>query len=309
MGAAGGATGAMIEATGLGKRYGSTVAVAGLDLAIEAGSCVALVGANGSGKSTTLQMLSTLLPPSAGTARIAGCDLVRDPVGVRAAIGMVFQETALDRTLTVGDNLRFAGALYDLPADQVARRSQELLALFELEGRRATPVAALSGGMRRAVDIARGMLHQPSVLLLDEPTTGLDLGNRRSVWRHLERARREQRTTLLLATHLLDEAADCDLVIFMQGGQVIGQGRPLELIAALGAWVLELAGSPLATAPFAHLGEHRRDGARLSIMLRDAAFSLASLDQAALARLDTVTLRRPMLEDVYQRQFGGTSPA
>lgn len=296
----------MIHAEGLGKRYGAAIAVHALDLSVAPGSCLGLLGANGSGKSTTIQLLSTLLSPSHGVARIAGCDLVKDAVRVRAAIGLVFQETALDRTLTVRENLRFAGALYGMPQSLIESRATELLTLFELESSRDVPVGKLSGGMRRAVDIARGLLHRPQVLLLDEPTTGLDPINRRSLWRYLQRIRREHGTTLVVATHLLDEAGDCDEVLFMRAGQVIGYGQPRELTAALGAHVLELCGSAQALARFDHLGTSRQLGAMVSRCIRDPGFTLASLDQQALAELDSVTVRRVGLEDVYVALLGRT---
>jgi ABC-2 type transport system ATP-binding protein len=289
----------MIRAEGLSRSFGATRAVDGLDLSIDAGCCFGLLGANGSGKSTTIQLLATLLLPSAGTATVAGHRTDREPVKVRAAIGMVFQDAALDRALSVDDNLRFAGALCGLPPAAVAARSGELLALFEIAEKRDQAVATLSGGQRRAVDIARALLHRPAVLLLDEPTTGLDPVNRRTLWTFLRRLCREQGTTLLVSTHLLDEAGDCDRVLFMARGRALGGGRPHELIARAGAHVLELTGDEEATSAFAGLGPGRRDGPVYRVRIHDPAFTINQLDAQALARLSAVTLRRPRLEDVY----------
>jgi ABC-2 type transport system ATP-binding protein len=279
----------MIRAEGLCRCFGATRAVDCLDLSIAAGCCFGLLGANGSGKSTTLQLLGTLLVPSAGVAMVAGHRVDREPVKVRAALGMVFQEAALDRAMTVTENLRFA--------------------LFEIAEKRDSPVATLSGGQRRAVDIARALLHRPSVLLLDEPTSGLDPVNRRTLWRFLRRLCAEQGTTLLVATHLLDEAGDCDQVLFMARGRALGAGRPHELIAEAGAFILELTGDEAATMAFANLGLGRRDGTIYSLRIMDPAFTISQLDAQALSRLSAVTLRRPRLEDVYldlHRQEAGT---
>src|SRR3989441_9506852 len=154
-----------VRASGLVKRYGQLVAVDGLDLDIPSGQFFGLLGPNGSGKTTTIHMLATLIRPSAGSAQVAGFDIGRNAVKARESIGIVFQESALDRTLTVAENLRFAGLLQNLPPRTISERSSELLELFGLGQYRATPVAALSGGMRRALDIVRGVLHRPKVLL------------------------------------------------------------------------------------------------------------------------------------------------
>jgi ABC-2 type transport system ATP-binding protein len=289
----------MIRSEGLCRIFGATRAVDGLDLSISAGSCFGLLGANGSGKSTTIQLLGTLLRPSSGTAVVAGHRVDREPVKVRAALGLVFQDAALDRSLTVMENLRFAGALSGLAGATVATRSSELLTLFEIADKRDSLVAKLSGGQRRMVDIARALLHRPSVLLLDEPTSGLDPLNRRTLWRFLRRLCSEQGTTLLVATHLLDEAGECDEVLFMARGRALGHGRPRELIARTGAFILEVTGDEAATTAFAGLGNGRRDGATLSVRITDPGFTLAQLDAQALARLSAVTLRSPRLEDVY----------
>ncbi len=289
----------MIRTEGLCRSFGATQAVSGLDLSIAAGCCFGLLGANGSGKSTTIQLLATLLRPSAGVALVAGHRVDRAPVQVRAALGLVFQEVALDRALSARENLDFAGALSGMARAAVRARSNELLALFDLSERADQPVARLSGGQRRLVDIARALLHRPPVLLLDEPTTGLDPINRRTLWRFLRRLCSEHGTTLLVSTHLLDEAGDCDQVLLMARGRALIRGSPQQLVAQAGAFVLELSGEEAATAPFAGLGPARAEGGTLCVRIMDPAFTLNRLDPAALARLGAVTLRRPRLEDVY----------
>jgi ABC-2 type transport system ATP-binding protein len=245
-------------------------------------------------------MLATLLAPSTGQAWIAGKEIGKDPVGVRAAIGLVFQDTALDRSLSVDENLRFAGALYGLSRAEIRERSAELLALFELTEKSAVPVARLSGGQRRALDIARGVLHRPRVLFLDEPTTGLDLINRRAVWRFLDRLRAQHGTTLVLTTHLLEEATSCDDVLFLKAGATIAHDTPAQLIARLGAFVLDVEDGEVAAATaFTGLGDSISSGSGRTFRITDPDFTLAGLDPQQVARVRSVRLRRPDLNDVY----------
>lgn len=293
---------AAIETVALSKRYGAVQAVHGLDLSIAEGAFFGLLGRNGSGKTTTLHILSTLVRPTSGQARVAGFDVVHAPVAVRRTLGVVFQESALDRNLTVFENLRFAGALAGLPAKMVCERATELLDLFELGERRDVRVASLSGGMRRAVDIARGVLHRPRVLLLDEPTSGLDLINRRAVWRFLWRLREEEGTTLVLCTHYLEEAEGCVEVAFMREGVLIGRGRPADLCSRLAAYILEVeSGTPAATARelSGTLGEPLAAGERMQFRVKSEAFSLGDLPPNLKARIRALQLRHPGLEDVY----------
>jgi ABC-2 type transport system ATP-binding protein len=284
------------------KQYGDVTALAGLNLNIPRGQFFGLLGRNGSGKTTSLHLLSTLIRPSSGQAQVAGRDVLTDPVEVRRAVGLVFQESALDRNLTVSENLRFAGALYQLSAREVRARMDELLQLFDLSSKRDTPVAALSGGMRRAVDIARGVLHRPEVLLLDEPTTGLDVINRRAVWRFLQNLRKEFGLSLILSTHYLEEAEDCEQVVFMRQGCVIGAGDPAELVNKLGAYILEIRAED-SKRPIEHLrpllGDPIVEGGTVSFRVHDEEFPIVELQQELRAHARAIQLRRPDLNDVY----------
>ncbi|MGH8593880.1 MAG: ABC transporter ATP-binding protein [Gammaproteobacteria bacterium] len=291
-----------IEASGVSKCYGDVWALEPLDLVIRRGEFFGLLGHNGSGKTTTLHLFSTLVRPTAGRIRVAGHDVTREPVAVRRAIGLVFQESALDRTLTVEENLRLAGALYQLPARVVSERINQLLSLFELGDRRGMAVAKLSGGMRRAVDIARGVLHQPEILFLDEPTIGLDVLNRRAIWRFLDGLRKDHGVTIVLSTHYLEEAASCDRAAFLKAGRIIGQGQPQQLIAALGAYILELetdSASRHATLFHPQLGTPIVEGNRLLFRIKDGDFSIADLDRKLRAEVKGWHLRHPDLNDVY----------
>src|SRR2546427_799932 len=184
-------------------------------------------------------------PKTCASRGCSGFDVGRNAVKAREAIGIVFQESALDRTLTVAENLRFAGLLQNLPLRTISERSRELLELFGLNQYRATPVAALSGGMRRALDIVRGVLHQPKVLFLDEPTIGLDIPNRRRIWRFIERLRAHNAMTVLLTTHYLEEAVVCDRVSFIRKGRLVECGAPRALVDDLGKHILEIEGADI----------------------------------------------------------------
>jgi ABC-2 type transport system ATP-binding protein len=297
------AAGAAIYASGLTKRYGDVLAVAGLDLQIPAGQFFGLLGPNGSGKTTTIHMLATLIRPTSGTARVADCDVVRNATRAREAIGLVFQESALDRTLTVAENLRFAGLLHDLPAKVISTRTAELLDLFGLTDKRDKPVATLSGGMRRALDIARGVLHHPRILFLDEPTIGLDLPNRRKIWRFIERLRVQTGMTLLLTTHYLEEADRCDRVAFIRAGKLVESGAPSELVARLGGHILEVEAvnlDEMVALIEPQLGPALRDGDTAMFRSREEGYSSLAQLQAKLGAQTTAwRVRRPNLNDVF----------
>ena len=285
---------------GLTKRFGDVVAVDGLGFSVASGACVGLLGPNGSGKSTTLQMLATLLHPDTGHVVVAGIDVARDPVAARKALGIVFQDSALDRGMTAEENLHFASALHGLPSAVARERVSELLALFELEAKREVLVAALSGGQRRALDIARGVLHRPRLLLLDEPTAGLDPANRRALWRFLRRLSREQGTALLVTTHQMDEAGDCERVLFLRAGRCVGQGTPTELLATLGAFMLDVErGDTDPALLFPGLGAGLVQGEVTSFRIANPSFALAELEPTAVSRARSLRLRRPDLNDAW----------
>jgi ABC-2 type transport system ATP-binding protein len=291
-----------IHATGLCKNYGATRAVDHLDLTVPEGQFFGLLGPNGSGKTTTIHMLTTLARPTQGQASVAGHDVRRESVAVRRAIGLVFQDSALDRTLTVDENLRFAGMLRNLPAAVIRQRSDELLDLFRLRERRDKPVLTLSGGMRRALDIARGVLHRPRILFLDEPTLGLDVPSRRGIWRFIERLRREEGMTVFLTTHYLEEAEECDHVAFLAAGKIIGDGAPKALVQSLGSYIIEIESDPLeplVAALSPRLGPCLQDGAKASFRVQDEHFNFTDLQRELDERVHAVRWRRPNLNDVF----------
>lgn len=291
-----------IKTSGLTKRYGQAVAVEALDLQVEAGQCYGLLGPNGAGKSTTIHMLTTMTSPSAGQAWIAGQAVAADPVAIRRIVGLVFQDSALDRTMTVDENLQFAAALYGIPKKQANQRIEELLAVFSLESRRNAKLLTLSGGQRRAVDIARGVLHRPSVLFLDEPTIGLDLPNRRAIWRFVEQLRREHGMTVFLTTHYLEEAAACDQVDFIQQGKLQKGGKPADLIQQLAAYVLEIECANIEQVMATlrpQFGRPIVEDEQLSFVINDSDTDFHALQQSLGDSINAMRWRKPNLNDVY----------
>ena len=291
-----------IQTTELSKTYGELQAVDRLQLTIPAGQFFGLLGPNGSGKTTTIHMLTTLARPTSGQASVAGHDVLKESVAVRREVGLVFQESALDRTLTVDENLRFAGMLRNLSRTTIRQRSDELLDLFNLRERRRMKVAALSGGMRRALDIARGVLHRPRILFLDEPTLGLDVSSRRAIWRFIERLRREEGMTVFLTTHYLEEVEACDQVAFLASGRIIGTGSPEYLVGRFGHYVLEIDSADLdaiAGLLLPRLGSCLKEGATASFRVVDEHFSFAELQAELNESVQAVRWRRPNLNDVF----------
>src|SRR2546426_6820094 len=219
----------VIEAKGLVKKYKESVAVAGIDLEVHAGEIFGFLGPNGAGKSTTISMLCTLLTPTAGVARVAGIDVVHDPAAVRQRIGLVFQDPSLDDQLTGRENLEFHAFIYSVPASIRRQRIDEMLELLQLTERAGSQVRTFSGGMKRRLEIARGMLHEPQILFLDEPTLGLDPQTRQSIWNHLNELRTKKGVTILMTTHYMDEAEYCNRIAIIDHGKILALGTPEEL--------------------------------------------------------------------------------
>ncbi len=225
---------AAIEVEGIVRRFGDFTAVDGIRFSVAEGEIFGLLGPNGAGKSTLIRTLTTLVPPTAGTARVAGCDVVRDAAGVRRAIGVIPQNLTSDRELTVRENLSLFAQLHDVPRKRRPLIIAELLAAVQLEEWADKPVKFLSGGMRRRVEIARGLVHRPRILFLDEPTTGLDPVSRAAVWQMLRKLKAEQDLTVVLTTHYLDEAdALCDRIAIVDHGTLVALDTPLALKASL----------------------------------------------------------------------------
>jgi ABC-2 type transport system ATP-binding protein len=232
----------MIETTGLTKYFGSLAAVNGISFSVRKGEVFGLLGPNGAGKTTTIRMLTTLSFPSSGGARVAGYDVVADPLRVKKAIGVVPQMLNLDIDLTAAENLEYHGRLHRMDREDRETRTEELLKFVGLWEKRDTPVEHLSGGMRRRLLIARGLMHRPRIVFMDEPTVGLDPQARRMIWGLIEELKRGG-ITILLTTHYIEEAdALCDRVAIMRRGDIIALDNPSVLKTGVGRYVLECLG-------------------------------------------------------------------
>jgi ABC-2 type transport system ATP-binding protein len=223
-----------IAAEGLVKRYGDVEAVKGINLDVRPGEVFGFLGPNGAGKSTTIKMFCTLVRPTGGRAAVAGFDVAAQPDRVRAGIGLVFQDPSLDDQLTASENLAFHAAIYDVPSRVATARIPEVLRMVELEDRARSLVKTFSGGMKRRLEIARGILHTPQVLFLDEPTIGLDPQTRRHIWAYLLDLRTREGVTVFMTTHYMDEAAYCDRIAIIDHGRIQAVGTPAELKAQVG---------------------------------------------------------------------------
>ena len=219
----------IIEVEHLVKRFGGTAAVDDVSFAVEPGELFAFLGPNGAGKTTTINILCTLLAPTSGTTRVAGFDCLRQPTQVRARIGIIFQDPSLDERLTAWENLLFHAMIYHVPRRERRERIEQVLAMVELTDRRSTIVKRFSGGMKRRLEIARGLLHRPTLLFLDEPTIGLDPQTRRRLWAFIGRLRQESQMTIFLTTHYLEEAEVCDRVAIMDHGRLVALDTPAVL--------------------------------------------------------------------------------
>lgn len=294
---------AAVETNDLGRNFGPRAALSGVTLSIRAGEMFALLGPNGSGKTTLFRILSTLLAPSAGMARVGGCDVVGEAMAVRHQIGVVFQSPALDPQLTVEENLRCAGSLYGLRGADLVARLRSAAEALGLSDRLADRVQSLSGGLQRRVEIAKCLLPRPRVLLLDEPSTGLDPAAREGLRVTLERVRRESEVTVVMTTHLLEEAERCDRVAILHRGRLVACETPAELRGRLGTDVAVVSG-PEPEALAARVREMfgwplSVRGERLRVEVPAGGDAAGRLVSALGAAADSVTVGRPTLEDVF----------
>jgi ABC-2 type transport system ATP-binding protein len=223
-----------IEVRSLVKNYDEVEAVRGVEFEVATGEVFGFLGPNGAGKTTTINMLCTLVTPTAGSAKVAGHDVVRERDDVRRNIGLVFQDPTLDNYLTAVQNLRLHAELYGLKRDVVAPRIRQVLEMVGLWERKDSPVGTFSGGMRRRLEIARGMMHSPRVLFLDEPTIGLDPQTRRSIWTYIAELKEREEITIFMTTHYMDEAEWCDRIAIMDNGEIVALDAPDTLKAQVG---------------------------------------------------------------------------
>ncbi len=299
-----------IRVAGLEKRFGDVEAVRGVSFDVQAGETFGFLGPNGAGKSTTINMLCTLLRPSAGRASVAGFDVVDQRDDVRREIGLVFQDMTLDTYLSAAQNLRFHGQLYGVPAAELETRMQQVLELVGLWDRRDKDVMVFSGGMKRRLEIARGLLHSPRVLFLDEPTVGLDPQTRASIWEYLEQLRRQEDLTIFLTTHYMDEAEHCDRIAIMDAGQIVALDTPQALKAAIGTDRVRLvtaddtAAAAAISAQFGLAVATTPDGLTLQVADGEQFVPRLLADLGVAVR--SVSVTRPTLDDVFMAYTGRT---
>ena len=289
-------------------RYRQRAALSGLSFEVERGELFGLLGPNGSGKSTLFRVLATLLPPSGGEARVWDMDVVEEAAAIRRRLGVVFQSAALDDMLTVRENLVHQGRLHGLRGRRLRERIGHLLERFRLTDRRDDRVGTLSGGLRRRVDLARGILHEPDLLLLDEPSTGLDPGARRDLWQELASLRQQAGLTILVTTHLMEEGERCDRVAILDEGLLVALAPPARLRAEIGGSVLIIQAEAPDTL-------RRQVEERLGLPARlvdgtvriehDTGHTLVPrLAEAFPERITSLTVQAPTLEDVFVHRTG-----
>ncbi|WP_345468613.1 ATP-binding cassette domain-containing protein [Actinoallomurus oryzae] len=306
------ATGAgpAIAVEGLAKRYGDLAAVKGVGFEVRRGEVFGFLGPNGAGKTTTIGMLCTLVRPSGGTAYVAGHDIVAERDEVRRDIGLVFQDPTLDAYLTAEQNLRFHGELYGLPREAMNERIGQVLRMVDLADRKDDKVETFSGGMRRRLEIARGLLHSPRVLFLDEPTVGLDPQTRAAIWSYLGRLRDTEDITIFLTTHYMEEAEYCDRIAIIDHGQIVVLDTPGALKASVGKDRVQIATGD-DEAAIAALRD--RFGVEAGVHEGAVTFAVAS-GEAFVPRLfaelgvpiRSVHVARPSLDDVFMNYTGTT---
>ncbi len=299
---------AALEVDNLRHTYGDREALRGVSFSVAEGEVFALLGPNGGGKTTLFRIVSTLMRPTSGTVRIAGDEVTARPDRVRRRLGVVFQAPALDVRLTVEENLRHQGHLYGLRGRTLAGRIADAMDRVGLADRARDLVHTLSGGLQRRAELAKALLHRPAVLVLDEPTTGLDPGARRDVWRHLLTLRERDGTTVVLTTHLMDEAAKCDRVGIMHEGSLVALGTPAALTAQIGGDVILISSAdapalaPRIAARFGVKAEVIDEQVRIE---RDRAHEFVPmLVEAFPGEIDAVTFGKPTLEDVFMHHTG-----
>ncbi|MDY6770931.1 MAG: ATP-binding cassette domain-containing protein [Candidatus Nanohaloarchaea archaeon] len=309
-----GTGGDAIQVDGLTKFYGSDPAVDTISFTVRQGEIFGILGPNGAGKTTTVNMMATLLAPTQGSATVNGFDIQEEPGGVRDSIGMVFQEAALDDWLTGRDNMEFHADMYDL--EDKEERIREMLELVDLQEDADKKVEDYSGGMKRRLELARGLLHRPEILFLDEPTLGLDAETRRRIWDYIEHLNRDEGMTIILTTHYMEEADTlCDRTAILQEGRIRALDTPANLKQQIGGDIIRVELDQYVDGLIDDLDgcewveKAENDDAIVSITATDAERHITSLIDvigSAGADIESINMRKPSLEDVFLHVTGST---
>ena len=301
---------AAIAVNHLAKTFGDVEAVKGVDFQVAPGEVFGFLGPNGAGKTTTINMLCTLVTPTSGSAAVAGYDVVIERDDVRRHIGLVFQDPTLDIYLTAAQNLKLHAELYGVQRDLVEPRMRQVLTMVGLWERKDTPVGTFSGGMRRRLEIARGLMHSPRVLFLDEPTIGLDPQTRRSIWAYIAELKETEEITIFMTTHYMDEAEWCDRIAIMDHGEIVALDSPQTLKEAVGTdrVMIHTDNNDLAIAELAE-----RFGIEAQVVEGAVAFGVPGGEEFVprlFAELDvpilSISVSRPTLDDVFMSYTGTT---
>jgi ABC-2 type transport system ATP-binding protein len=298
---------AVIEVENLVKEFNGITAVKGVSFSIAEGELFGFLGPNGAGKTTTINMLCTLLRPTSGRAVLNGYDVVKESDGVRQSIGLVFQDPSLDERLTARENLEFHAMIYDVKKEDRNRRIDEVLNLMELKKRENDEVRTFSGGMKRRLEIARGLLHYPKVLFLDEPTLGLDPQTRNHIWTYIRQLKKKESITIFLTTHYMGEAGNCSRIAIIDNGEIIALDSPENLKKQVGGDVITLrtADNKRAIDDLEKLGisaQEEQDG--LHFEVENGEQFIPSFITSFKVPIEAISLRRPTLEDVFLKLTG-----
>ncbi len=298
----------MIVAENLCKYFDDNKAVDGVTFSVEKGEIFGFLGPNGAGKTTTINVLCTLMKPTSGKASINGYDVSKDPFNVRRSIGLIFQDPSLDDRLTATENLDFHGMIYNIPKPTREERKKELLEMVDLWDRRKDQVKTFSGGMKRRLEIARGLLHRPRILFLDEPTLGLDPQTRNHIWNYIHSLRDEQEITIFMTTHYMDEAENCDRIAVIDYGKIVASDTPEELKKLVGGDVITLKTIDDEKA-VQEIGERynlhvRRDEKGIHLEIENGEEFIPQFISSFSTRINAINLRRPTLDDVFLKLTG-----
>jgi ABC-2 type transport system ATP-binding protein len=299
---------AIVKVEDLSHSYNGHKALSGVTFDVTEGEIFGLLGPNGGGKTTLFRILSTLFPPSSGSATVLGLDILKSASKVRQRLGVVFQNPSLDIKLTVAENLAHQGHLYGLRGRPLRARIDEMMERLRITDRASDLVETLSGGLRRRVELAKGMLHGPELLILDEPSVGLDPGARHDLWQYLEQLRDSGNVTILVTTHLIDEADRCDRVLILHKGEVVGRGSPATLKEKIGGDIIALTTSDPEELRSRISGRFDLEPVVLDGTVRiekqNGHQFIAQLIEAFPGMIDSVTLAKPTLEDVFIDRTG-----
>lgn len=298
----------IIVAEEISKQFNGFKAVDNVNFSVKAGGVFGFLGPNGAGKTTTINMLCTLLKLSSGKATIAGFDVAREPMKVRQSIGLIFQDPSLDEKLTAIENMRFHGRIYNVNAREREKKIDELMEMMSLGEWKKTIVKEFSGGMKRRLEIARGLLHSPKVLFLDEPTIGLDPQTRIKIWEYLNKLRRESGITLFLTTHYMDEAENCTDLAVIDHGKIIADGSPNKLKSDLAGDIIVIGLEEIEKAQLVLKEKYQVDAVpengTLRFEVRDGEIFLPEFLRSFPLSIRSVNLRKPTLEDVFIKLTG-----